>query len=154
MSAGIEERTINWKQTLIFSMFILLAAQINFDIFTTYFRVSLGIMMIPILIFLFQRIPIFPVTVLSGVSVWLSRALLSGTQKGFTGQALWNYFPELFFYLVYGFLIWCYFRKKEYKIQGWKSYCFLLLADYCANFFELFLRLQGDALTMLSLIHI
>ena len=29
-----------------------------------------------------------------------------------------------------------------------ESYCFLLLADYCANLFELFLRLQGDALTM------
>ena len=45
-------------------------------------------------------------------------------------------------------LLVAYFRKKDYKIQGWKSYCFLLLADYCANFFELFLRLQGDALTM------
>ena len=125
MDTRIKERTIKWKQTIIFSMFVLLAAQINFDIFTTYFRVSLGIIMIPILIFLFQRIPLLPVTVLSGIGVWLSRALFSGVQNGFAGQELWNY-----------------------KIQGWKSYCFLLLADYCANFFELFLRLQGDALTM------
>lgn len=148
MDTRIKERTIKWKQTIIFSMFVLLAAQINFDIFTTYFRVSLGIIMIPILIFLFQRIPLLPVTVLSGVGVWLSRALFSGVQNGFAGQELWNYFPELVFYMVYGFLVWFYFRKKDYKIQGWKSYCFLLLADYCANFFELFLRLQGDALTM------
>ena len=73
MNTRIKERTIKWKQTIIFSMFVLLAAQINFDIFTTYFRVSLGIIMIPILIFLFQRIPLLPVTVLSGVGVWLSR---------------------------------------------------------------------------------
>lgn len=78
MDTRIKERTIKWKQTIIFSMFVLLAAQINFDIFTTYFRVSLGIIMIPILIFLFQRIPLLPVTVLSGIGVWLSRALFSG----------------------------------------------------------------------------
>ena len=81
MNTRIKERTIKWKQTIIFSMFVLLAAQINFDIFTTYFRVSLGIIMIPILIFLFQRIPLLPVTVLSGVGVWLSRALFSGVQR-------------------------------------------------------------------------
>ena len=80
MNTRIKERTIKWKQTIIFSMFVLLAAQINFDIFTTYFRVSLGIIMIPILIFLFQRIPLLPVTVLSGVGVWLSRALFSGVR--------------------------------------------------------------------------
>ena len=78
MNTRIKERTIKWKQTIIFSMFVLLAAQINFDIFTTYFRVSLGIIMIPILIFLFQRIPLLPVTVLSGVGVWLSRAFVFG----------------------------------------------------------------------------
>ena len=80
MNTRIKERTIKWKQTIIFSMFVLLAAQINFDIFTIYFRVSLGIIMIPILIFLFQRIPLLPVTVLSGVGVWLSRALFSERQ--------------------------------------------------------------------------
>ena len=69
MNTRIKERTIKWKQTIIFSMFVLLAAQINFDIFTTYFRVSLGIIMIPILIFLFQRIPLLPVTVLSGIEM-------------------------------------------------------------------------------------
>ena len=55
MDTRIKERTIKWKQTIIFSMFVLLAAQINFDIFTTYFRVSLGIIMIPILIFLISE---------------------------------------------------------------------------------------------------
>lgn len=104
MNTRIKERTIKWKQTIIFSMFVLLAAQINFDIFTIYFRVSLGIIMIPILIFLFQRIPLLPVTVLSGVGVWLSRALFSGVQNGFSGQELWNYFPELFFTWCMAFL--------------------------------------------------
>ena len=32
MNTRIKERTIKWKQTIIFSMFVLLAAQINFDI--------------------------------------------------------------------------------------------------------------------------
>ena len=38
------------KQTLSFSIFIILLAQINLDIFATNFRVSMGIVLLPILV--------------------------------------------------------------------------------------------------------
>lgn len=104
MNTRIKERTINWKQTIIFSMFVLLAAQINFDIFTTYFRVSLGIIMIPILIFLFQRIPLLPVTVLSGVESGCHELCFRGCRMDLPDRSCGIIFRNCFFTWCMAFL--------------------------------------------------
>ena len=46
MDTRIKERTIKWKQTIIFSMFVLLAAQINFDISQTIIQGYFNMMVI------------------------------------------------------------------------------------------------------------
>ena len=48
------------KQTLSFSIFIILLAQINLNIFASNFRVSMGILLLPILVFLYQKIAVMP----------------------------------------------------------------------------------------------
>ena len=47
--------TSDKKQILTFSIFIILLAQINLDIFASNFRVSMGVMLLPVLIFLYQK---------------------------------------------------------------------------------------------------
>ena len=64
------------KHILTFSIYIILLAQINLDIFASNFRVSMGVMLLPVLIFLYQKIAVLPITFLAGLGVYLSRVLL------------------------------------------------------------------------------
>ena len=136
------------KQILSFSIFIILLAQINLDIFASNFRVSMGILLLPILIFLYQTIAVTPIVLLAGAGVYLSRVLLHALQYGFATHALLDFFPELIFYYVYGTLFQLYFRKHSYKLPHTRCYLALFLMDYLANLTELFCRLQTDAFTL------
>ena len=133
------------KQILSFSIFIILLAQINLDIFASNFRVSMGILLLPILIFLYQKIPVLPITLLAGSGVYLSRVLIHSLQCGFEAHALLDFFPELIFYYVYGSLFFLYFRKQDYKLPHKGCYVVLFFMDYLANLTELVCRLQLDA---------
>ena len=133
------------KQILSFSIFIILLAQINLDIFASNFRVSMGILLFPILIFLYQKIPAIPITLLAGFGVYLSRVLIHSLQYGFAPHTLLDFFPELIFYYVYGSLFHLYFRKHDFKIPHKGCYIALFFMDYLANLTELICRLQQDA---------
>ena len=136
------------KQILPFCVFIILLAQINLDIFASNFRVSLGIVLLPILIFLYQKIAVLPITLLAGSGVYLSRVLIFSLQNGFETHALLDFFPELIFYYIYGSLFFIYFRNHDYKLPHKGCYIALLLMDYLANLTELICRLQLDAFTV------
>lgn len=133
------------KQVLSFSIFIILLAQINLDIFASNFRVSMGILLLPILIFLYQKIAVLPITLLAGAGVYLSRVLIYSLQYGFAPHTLADFFPELIFYYVYGSLFHLYFRKRDFKLPHRGCYIALFFMDYLANLTELICRLQLDA---------
>ena len=135
------------KQVLSFSIFIILLAQINLDIFASNFRVSMGILLLPILVFLYQKIAVLPIVLLSGAGVYLSRVLIHALQYEFASQSLLDFFPELIFYYVYGYLFFQYFQKREYKLPHKHCYIALFFMDYLANFSELICRLQLNAFT-------
>ena len=137
--------TSDKKQILTFSIFIILLAQINLDIFASNFRVSMGVMLLPVLIFLYQKIAILPVTLLAGVGVYLSRVLLRALRHPFTPQLWMDFFPELIFYLIYGGLFYLYFRYRDYKLPHDNCYIALFFMDYLANLSELLCRLQLGA---------
>ena len=61
------------KQILSFSIFIILLAQISLDIFASNFRVSMGILLLPILVFLYQKIAIMPTILLAGIGAGVYR---------------------------------------------------------------------------------
>lgn len=130
-----------WKQAVVLSLFVIFAAQINLDIFTSNFRVSLGILVIPISIFLLGQVPLSVITLLSGLGVYLSRLLLFFARSDFSTAVLKNMFPETIFYFSYGFLTYLYFKRHQYKFQKGAGFFFLFLMDYAANFMELLLRL-------------
>lgn len=136
------------KQILSFSIFIILLAQINLNIFASNFRVSMGILLLPILVFLYQRIAVMPTMLLSGVGVYLSRVLIHALQYGFEAHALLDFFPELIFYYVYGSLFFLYFRKHDYQLPHKGCYIVLFFMDYLANLTELICRLQLDAFAL------
>lgn len=145
MNNTLTTQHTNRKQILVLSIFIILAAQISFDVFTSHFRVSMGILLFPIYVFLFQKTPLIPITLLSGTGVLLSRIIISSLRYGFACENFFNFFPELIFYLIYGFSSYIYFKMKDYKLQSPHCFITLFLLDYTANFFELLCRLQLDA---------
>ena len=136
------------KQIFSFSIFIILLAQINLDIFASNFRVSMGILLLPILIFLYRQIAVLPITLLAGAGVYLSRVLIYSLQYGLAPHTLADFFPELIFYYVYGSLFYLYFRKHDFKLPHKGCYIALFFMDYLANLTELICRLQLDAFTV------
>ena len=136
------------NQVLSFSIFIVLLAQISLDIFASNFRVSMGILLLPILVFLYQKISILPIIALAGSGVYLSRVLLHALKYEFSYQSLLDFFPELIFYYVYGCLFFLYFRKKDYKLPRDHCYIALFFMDYFGNLSELICRLRLDAFTL------
>ena len=136
------------KQILSFSIFIILLAQINLDIFASNFRVSMGILLLPILVFLYQKIAVMPIILVAGTGVYLSRVLIHSLQYGFAPHALADFFPELIFYYIYGSLFHLYFRRHDFKLPHRGCYIALFFMDYLANLTELICRLQLDAFTV------
>ena len=142
------QQKMSGKQIRILSLLIVLAAQIHLNVFTNNFLVSIGILLFPIFVYLFQEIPLIPVTLLSGAGVFLSRVLIYGLQSGIHIDNFINVFPEFFFYLTYGMTSYIYFKQNNYKLQG-KFWPFLfLLMDYGANLVELLLRLELGAFSL------
>ncbi|MCB5881536.1 sensor histidine kinase [Lachnospiraceae bacterium EP-SM-12S-S03] len=142
------QQKMSGKQIRILSLLIVLAAQIHLNVFTNNFLVSIGILLFPIFVYLFQEITLIPVTLLSGAGVFLSRVLIYGLQSGIHIDNFINFFPEFFFYLTYGMTSYIYFKQNNYKLQG-KFWPFLfLLMDYGANLVELLLRLELGAFSL------
>lgn len=137
--------TSDKKQILTFSIFIVLLAQINLDIFASNFRVSMGVMLLPVLIFLYQKIAILPITLLAGLGVYFSRVMLQALRYPFSPQLWLDFFPELIFYLIYGGLFYLYFRHRDYKLPHDHCFIALFFMDYLANLSELLCRLQLGA---------
>lgn len=147
MNNSLTQQHAQKKQILVLSIFIILAAQINFDVFTNHFRVSMGILLFPIFVFLFQKIPLIPITLLSGTGVLLSRVIISSLRYGFVFERFLDFFPELIFYFIYGFASYFYFRANDYKLQSRHCFPILFFMDYTANLFELLCRLKSGAFT-------
>lgn len=148
MNTNLNTHTTRVKQLMVLSIFITLAAQISIDVFTNHFRVSMGIVLFPIFILLFQKLPLIPITILSGAGVFLSRILVSSLRYGFSFDNFFNYFPELIFYLIYGLTSYFYYKANDYKLQGRFRFVALFLMDYIANFFELVFRIHTEAFTL------
>ena len=91
-----------YTRILLVSAAVIIGAQISISLFESDFRVSIGIFGIFMSLILFGKYPILPVTVISALCVFFSRTLMHWLRFG-----SWNpqsYFPEMFFYLVYGIL--------------------------------------------------
>lgn len=138
----------NWKQSILFSILIILVAQVNLEIFGSNFRVSLGILMLPILVFLYHKYDLITVALLAGAGVFLSRVLLDTLRNGFTANVFWNESPEISAYYTYGFLCFLYFRRNHYVLTEKSCYWVLLAADYIANMVELLLRYRMNTVIL------
>lgn len=82
--------------TLLFSIIIVLAAQVNMNLFISNFKISIGIIMFSVFLLLTGKYPIIPVTLLSAAGVYASRIAVYWFQHAALGTSLQNYFPRWF----------------------------------------------------------
>ena len=136
-----------YTRILLVSAAVIIGAQISISLFESDFRVSIGIFGIFMSLILFGKYPVLPVTVISALCVFFSRTLMHWLRFG-----SWNpqsYFPEMFFYLVYGILFFLYCRKNDYELSTY-SLPWMFLFDYLANITELLSRMGMDAFSFQS----
>lgn len=136
------------QKTWLLSAFVILAAQININLFINDFKISVAVICFSVFLFLLEDFPLIPVTILSALGVYLSRILFYWLEYGVFTPAFETYFPELIFYFVYGFLLYLYDRTKRHPLSKNSAFFFLFFMDYLSNLAELLLRLWIDAFTL------
>lgn len=134
-----------WKTSFLLSLLIAIAAQFQISLFDASFRISVGIICIPVFLFLFDDISLPAITFFSGGAVFLSRVLQYLIEQNTFDGALVSCFPEMFFYITYGLLLTLFARRRRTFFKRFSDFFYFILMDYAANFVELLLRSNVSA---------
>lgn len=154
------------KKSCFYSAVIIILSQLSISLFTRNFQLSVAVIFLSAMTFLIQDFPLITVTLLSAVGVCSLRMLLAWIITD-TTSPISRYFPEMTFYLCYGFLLYIYVKnitsnsskifqiltQQKKNISGEFTDSFnrnltllvLTCIDYAANFLELLVRLGGSA---------
>ncbi len=136
---------LSWGHILFVSLLVLLGAQVNISLFLSSFRISLGIVVLPLALFFWQDLPLLPLSLCSGVGVSLSRVLLGYLQTGQWAGLLADALPEFLFYVAYGLMLLTYLHWRGKILFRPLDYLCFVAMDYLANLLELAVRMQGQA---------
>lgn len=124
---------------------VTVASQINIGLFANGFKVSAGILPLPVFAFYLPSYPVFRTAAVASPMVFLLRGLVfslstTGEIWRWTGDA-----PEMLFYLCYGLLLSFFLRKLQLHPVRPQELLPLAAADLCANFLELSVRMGAEA---------
>lgn len=124
---------------------VTIASQINIGLFSNGFKVSAGILPLPVFAFYLPDYPVFRTAAAASPMVFLLRGVVfslstTGAVWQWTGDA-----PEMLFYLCYGFLLSLFLRRLQLHPVRLRELLPLAAADFCANFLELSVRMGTDA---------
>lgn len=134
---------------MLYSLVIILAAQLNINLFVTDFRISVAVICFPAFFFILDSFPLIPVTLCSAAGVFVSRILFYWFRHGELSDIANVYFPEMIFYLCYGVVLYLYVRLPNRKpLHINRAFLPLFLIDYGANMIELFFRLGTGSFTV------
>lgn len=124
----------------ILSLIVVIAAQIHFSLLHSNFKISVGIICFPVFLCLLDNVSLIPVSVLSGLGVFLARLCFHSYEIGGARNAFTACYPEIFFYISYGILLNFYAGKHKPFYDMPISLLPFFLMDYGANICELVMR--------------
>lgn len=146
LKENLSQNSNGFKRTILISVITILSSQLNINLFfTSNFKISMGIIFLALITFLYKKIDLIPVTIISGLGVFISRVLFHYLKYGFEGSVFLYYFPETTFYLSYGFFLFVFLRIKKKSINVNKVTIPLFIMDYGANLVELLFRINIEA---------
>lgn len=128
--------------TIFYSLLTAAAAQLQVNIFSPEFNISLGIVFLAAFAMLSEQFPLVFVSSLSGIFVVISRTFYGYMNGASFTSAIKASLPELIFYIIYGICLYIYVKKLRSSKLGVKDFLALFLCDYIANIGELTLRIN------------
>lgn len=133
---------------LIPALAIILAAQLNINLFVSDFKISVAVVLLPVFSYLLSGFNLPAVTLLCAPGVFLFRSAYHWLTTDSWQGALTAYGPEMFFYLVYGFSLHLYLRRGSLHANYAILFPVLTGIDYLANLTELAFRLGTGVFSM------
>lgn len=131
---------------------LILAGQLNINLSISGFRISLAIIFLPVLCFMIDDLPPFPVTVLAAPGVLVLRAATEWLGGAPLRAAVTSNAPELIFFLLYGALFSLYTRRFPMKAYRIAAFVPLAGIDLISNLGELLFRLRQTPGELISLL--
>lgn len=128
------------KQILLYSLAVILAAQMSYSVSYEGFVISGGIIPLAVFLFMVDSFPFITVLMISSSGILLTRILSSFLIASPSVSALGSHLPEFLFYIVYGLLLYIYYKLIRSHLPNDLFFILLFLPDYIANSAELFLR--------------
>lgn len=133
----------NIKKIVIVSSVVALTSQINLEIITPDFRISLGIIGLAIFLFIYRKLNVIKIGLITGIFVYIGRMIVYSFGDGACSDVAWIYFPEILFYTFYGVFFTILIKKNPlYDIN--KYFIIIVFSDYLANLGEIYIRVNGE----------
>ena len=136
-----ERKTRNpFIYTLMYSVIVIVAAQLNVKMFTEGFVISAGVIVFALLMLLLEEFAALPVIFLSAVGIMTLGVF--ETEGGIVGPStIWEQgMPAFAFYAVYGIIVYLIFQLKHWENRPPWIFSLLIIPDFIANFIEMVLR--------------
>lgn len=137
-----------WRRhpALLGALLLALASQISVGLFTGDFQISVAVVLLPVLRFLFPDFPVFSTALLAAPGVFALRSAAQWIGEGTLAGAWGAFAPEMLFYLTYGLLLSCYVKVMPLRPFRLVKCLPLVGIDCLANLVELLVRLGTGAL--------
>lgn len=145
------------NMTVLCSLLVVLAAQLNVNLFVSEFKISLAVILFPLFYFLIEDFQVIRTTLLVAPGILLFRTAAELLRQVPLDQALAAYAPETVFYLIYGLLFWQLTKKVDFHHFDWRNFPFLAGIDLLSNVGELLVRpgidpFNGQILAQIAII--
>ncbi|NMB14364.1 MAG: hypothetical protein GX985_03805 [Gallicola sp.] len=124
---------------IIIALLAGLASVFNFHIGNGGLRVSLGIIVLIIALYKYEKLNVLKTSLLSGIAVFVVRIILDYAGTGSVDETVLYHALEIIFYLVYGFLFDLMVRKDT-SVYKSPLILVLMLCDFGANAAEYLAR--------------
>lgn len=146
---------VKWKQAVFGAVCVVLASQISIGLLDNGFKVSAGVLFLPIFSFYISSFPIFRTAAISAPLVFLLRGLVWRLSQKEPWQ-LAEDAPEILFYLAYGFFLFLWLRKVSLHPFRFSALLPIAGIDFLANCVELLARnvFEGKRLLQIALVAI
>lgn len=135
----------NIKRMATVAVIVALASQIYINLFVSDFKISFGIIMFPVLLYLFESINPSQTGLLAAIFVYMLRIGIFALNNEDYMSAVDSYFPETFFYVAYGMLY--HLMNDTNSIMRMKRlFTNLVICDFFSNIVELYIRINWELL--------
>ena len=103
---SMQEKKQMQERSILFSLVIILLAQLNMNLLLADFKISIAAVCYPVFLLLLDNFSYLMVCLGTTIGVLVSRVFVFWMQNGNLRGSVASCFPEVIFYLTYSILVW------------------------------------------------